>query len=49
MSLDAFLRHLHVDIDQNKPADWEVDWEDAPLAISSTGGCLRSRCLLKSR
>jgi len=32
MSLDAFLRHLHVDIDQNKPADWEVDWEDAPLA-----------------
>ncbi|GGE24245.1 NADH oxidase [Marinithermofilum abyssi] len=32
MSLDAFLHDLHFDIDKIQPPDWEVDWEDAPLA-----------------
>jgi SagB-type dehydrogenase family enzyme len=32
MSLEAFLRHLHADTNESRPPDWEVDWEDAPLA-----------------
>ncbi|GEN36335.1 SagB family peptide dehydrogenase [Aneurinibacillus danicus] len=32
MSLEAFLHNLHFDIDKARPPDWEVDWEDAPLA-----------------
>ncbi|MCM3243229.1 MULTISPECIES: SagB family peptide dehydrogenase [Cytobacillus] len=32
MNPDTFLHHLHFDIDQITPPDWEVDWEDAPLA-----------------
>ncbi|WP_436371916.1 SagB family peptide dehydrogenase [Cytobacillus sp. BC1816] len=32
MNLDTFLHNLHFDIDQISPSDWEVDWEDAPLA-----------------
>lgn len=32
MNLDAFLHNLHFDIDKINPPDWEVDWEDAPLA-----------------
>ncbi|MFC3884023.1 SagB family peptide dehydrogenase [Bacillus songklensis] len=32
MSLEEFLHHLHFDIDKASPPDWEVDWEDAPLA-----------------
>ncbi|MDM5224944.1 SagB family peptide dehydrogenase [Cytobacillus sp. NJ13] len=32
MNLDTFLHNLHFDIDQISPPDWEVDWEDAPLA-----------------
>jgi SagB-type dehydrogenase family enzyme len=32
MSLEAFLHNLHFDIDKVSPPDWEVDWEDAPLA-----------------
>ncbi|MFD0710398.1 SagB family peptide dehydrogenase [Paenibacillus sp. GCM10027626] len=31
MLLDAFLRQLHDEPDQIKPADWMPDWEDAPL------------------
>ncbi|MBM7587432.1 SagB-type dehydrogenase family enzyme [Bacillus pakistanensis] len=32
MSLEAFLHNLHFDIDKVSPENWEVDWEDAPLA-----------------
>lgn len=32
MSLEAFLHNLHFDTDKARPPDWEVDWEDAPLA-----------------
>ncbi|MGG3739353.1 SagB family peptide dehydrogenase [Aeribacillus pallidus] len=32
MSLEAFLHNLHFDIEKASPPDWEVDWEDAPLA-----------------
>ncbi|MEC0245904.1 SagB family peptide dehydrogenase [Paenibacillus chitinolyticus] len=32
MSLEAFLYNLHYDIDETKPPDLEVDWEDGPLA-----------------
>jgi SagB-type dehydrogenase family enzyme len=32
MKLDTFLHHLHFDIDKIMPPNWEVDWEDAPLA-----------------
>ncbi len=32
MSLEAFVHHLHFDTDKARPPDWEVDWEDAPLA-----------------
>jgi SagB-type dehydrogenase family enzyme len=32
MSLEEFLHDLHFDIDKIRPLDWEVDWEDAPLA-----------------
>jgi SagB-type dehydrogenase family enzyme len=32
MELETFLHHLHFDIDKIMPPDWEVDWEDAPLA-----------------
>lgn len=32
MSLDVFLHDLHFDMDRTRPPDWEVDWEDAPLA-----------------
>lgn len=32
MSLEAFLRSLHSDTSESRPHDWEVDWEDAPLA-----------------
>ncbi|MBT2686819.1 SagB family peptide dehydrogenase [Bacillus sp. ISL-47] len=32
MNLETFLHNLHFDIDQISPTDWEVDWEDAPLA-----------------
>ncbi|BCU81471.1 NADH oxidase [Polycladomyces abyssicola] len=32
MRLEAFLHNLHFDIDKIQPPDWEVDWEDAPLA-----------------
>jgi SagB-type dehydrogenase family enzyme len=31
MKLESFLHNLHFDIDKISPADWEVDWEDAPL------------------
>lgn len=31
MGLDTFLHNLHFDIDKASPADWEVDWDDAPL------------------
>jgi len=31
MSLASFLYNLHYDIEKENPADWEVDWEDAPL------------------
>ena len=31
MKLESFLHNLHFDIDKVSPADWEVDWEDAPL------------------
>ncbi|OYD06881.1 SagB family peptide dehydrogenase [Paludifilum halophilum] len=31
MNLDAFLHHLHFEMDKVQPPDWEVDWEDAPL------------------
>ncbi|EIJ78346.1 hypothetical protein PB1_12329 [Bacillus methanolicus PB1] len=32
MNLEEFLHNLHFDIDKVSPPDWEVDWEDAPLA-----------------
>lgn len=32
MNPDTFLHNLHFDIDGITPPDWEVDWEDAPLA-----------------
>jgi SagB-type dehydrogenase family enzyme len=32
MNLQSFLNDLHFDTDQAKPLDWEVDWQDAPLA-----------------
>lgn len=32
MNPDTFLHNLHFDIDKITPPDWEVDWEDAPLA-----------------
>jgi SagB-type dehydrogenase family enzyme len=32
MELETFLHHLHFDIDKIMPPNWEVDWEDAPLA-----------------
>ncbi|TMV43993.1 SagB/ThcOx family dehydrogenase [Paenibacillus mesophilus] len=32
MSPESFLRDLHADPSRSKPLDWEVDWEDAPLA-----------------
>ncbi|GIP33189.1 SagB family peptide dehydrogenase [Paenibacillus sp. J2TS4] len=31
MSLDDFLRQLHVETEEARPADWEVNWADAPL------------------
>ncbi len=31
MNLDEFLHNLHYDIDQVKPPDFEINWEDAPL------------------
>jgi SagB-type dehydrogenase family enzyme len=32
MSLETFLNDLHFDIDKIRPSNWEVDWNDAPLA-----------------
>ncbi|MDQ0339719.1 SagB-type dehydrogenase family enzyme [Caldalkalibacillus uzonensis] len=32
MNLEAFLYNLHFDIDKASPPDWEIDWNDAPLA-----------------
>lgn len=32
MNLEEFLHNLHFDIEKASPPDWEVDWEDAPLA-----------------
>ncbi|WP_044748445.1 SagB family peptide dehydrogenase [Bacillus alveayuensis] len=32
MKLETFLHNLHFDVDKIVPPDWEVDWEDAPLA-----------------
>lgn len=32
MSLDQFLHNLQFDTEKVRPPDWEVDWEDAPLA-----------------
>ncbi|WP_209123617.1 SagB family peptide dehydrogenase [Alkalihalobacillus sp. BA299] len=32
MNLDGFIHNLHFNIDKITPPDWEVDWEDAPLA-----------------
>ncbi|AIE60233.1 SagB family peptide dehydrogenase [Bacillus methanolicus] len=32
MSLEELLYNLHFDIEKASPPDWEVDWEDAPLA-----------------
>ncbi|WP_338786218.1 SagB family peptide dehydrogenase [Metabacillus sp. FJAT-53654] len=32
MILDEFLHNLHFDIDQASIPNWEVDWEDGPLA-----------------
>jgi hypothetical protein len=32
MKLETFLHGLHFDVDQIRPPDWDVDWEDAPLA-----------------
>lgn len=31
MEIDAFLYNLHFDTDKLLPADWQPDWEDAPL------------------
>ncbi|TVY07753.1 SagB family peptide dehydrogenase [Paenibacillus cremeus] len=30
-NLEQFVRHLHHEIDEYRPVDWEVDWADAPL------------------
>ncbi|PMC35660.1 NADH oxidase [Bacillus sp. UMB0899] len=32
MNLDEFLHNLHFDVDQASIPNWEVDWEDGPLA-----------------
>ncbi|RLL40714.1 SagB/ThcOx family dehydrogenase [Oceanobacillus piezotolerans] len=32
MSLEEFLHNLHFNIDKANQPNWEVDWEDAPLA-----------------
>lgn len=32
MTLDEFLYNLHFDIEKASIPDWEVDWEDGPLA-----------------
>ncbi|PLR89833.1 SagB family peptide dehydrogenase [Bacillus sp. T33-2] len=32
MNLEAFLHNLHFDIEKIYPPEWEVDWDDAPLA-----------------
>lgn len=32
MSLERFLHDLHFEIDRLQPPDWEVDWDNAPLA-----------------
>ncbi|MBU8878110.1 SagB family peptide dehydrogenase [Bacillus sp. FJAT-29790] len=32
MVLEAFLHNLHFDNEKITPPDWEVDWDDAPLA-----------------
>lgn len=32
MSLDLFLHQLHFDVDQTKPPNLKVNWEDGPLA-----------------
>ncbi|WP_121612666.1 SagB family peptide dehydrogenase [Mesobacillus foraminis] len=32
MKLEEFLHNLHFDIDKANSPDWEVDWDDAPLA-----------------
>lgn len=32
MILDEFLYNLHFDIDKASIPNWEVDWEDGPLA-----------------
>lgn len=32
MSLEEFLYNLHFNIDKAVPAEWEVDWDDAPLS-----------------
>ncbi|TDF98016.1 SagB family peptide dehydrogenase [Paenibacillus piri] len=32
MRLENFLRSLHADTNESRPPDWEVDWDDAPLA-----------------
>jgi SagB-type dehydrogenase family enzyme len=32
MTLDEFLHNLHFDIDKASIPNWEVDWEDRPLA-----------------
>lgn len=32
MNLEEFIHNLHFDIDKIRPLDWEVDWENAPLA-----------------
>ncbi|MFO1443270.1 SagB family peptide dehydrogenase [Bacillus sp. Bva_UNVM-123] len=31
MEIDTFLYNLHFDTDKLLPADWQPDWEDAPL------------------
>nr|WP_026975250.1 SagB family peptide dehydrogenase [Alicyclobacillus contaminans] len=31
MNLETFVHHLHFDVDQLYPSDWEVNWADAPL------------------
>jgi SagB-type dehydrogenase family enzyme len=32
LKLETFLHNLHFDTDKIFPPDWQVDWEDAPLA-----------------
>ncbi|MBU7592698.1 SagB family peptide dehydrogenase [Metabacillus halosaccharovorans] len=32
MNLDEFLHNLHFDVDKASIPNWEVDWEDGPLA-----------------